>query len=103
MHIAAMRPSLPRLQRPWSARVVTGCGPSLPARQWSEAATMGLTVAPLVIACGALATELRAVLKAQGLADTVEVTYLPANLHNRPERIVPELEPLLDQAREQGR
>src|SRR5471032_683882 len=64
---------------------------------------MGLTVAPLVIACGALATELRAVLKAQGLADTVEVTYLPANLHNRPERIVPELEPLLDQAREQGR
>ena len=28
----------------------------------------------------------------------VEVTYLPANLHNRPERIVPELEPLLDQA-----
>jgi hypothetical protein len=26
------------------------------------------------------------------------VTYLPANLHNRPERIVPELEPLLDHA-----
>ena len=57
-----------------------------------------MTVAPLVIACGALASELRAVLKAQGLADLVEVTYLPANLHNRPERIVPELEPLLDEA-----
>jgi hypothetical protein len=64
---------------------------------------MGLTVAPLVIACGALASELRSVLKAQGLADTVEVRYLPANLHNRPERIVPELEPLLDEAVGQGR
>ena len=62
-----------------------------------------MTVAPLVIACGALASELRAVLKAQGLADLVEVTYLPANLHNRPERIVPELEPLLDEAVRQGR
>jgi hypothetical protein len=62
-----------------------------------------MTVAPVVIACGALASELRAVLKAQGLADAVDVTYLPANLHNRPERIVPELEPLLDQAAQQGR
>ena len=62
-----------------------------------------MTIAPLVIACGALASELRAVLNAQGLADAVEVTYLPANLHNRPERIVPELEPLLDQAALQGR
>jgi hypothetical protein len=59
--------------------------------------------APLVIACGALASELRAVLRTQSLADAVEVTYLPANLHNRPERIVPELEPLLDQAAAQGR
>ena len=33
-----------------------------------------MTVAPLVIACGALASELRAVLKAQGLAGAVEVT-----------------------------
>jgi Protein of unknown function (DUF1638) len=57
-----------------------------------------MTVAPLVIACGALASELRTVLKAQGLHDAVEVTYLPANLHNRPERIVPELSPLLDAA-----
>ena len=62
-----------------------------------------MTVAPLVIACGALASELRAVLKGQGLAGTVEVSYLPANLHNRPERIVPELEPLLDAATAQGR
>jgi Protein of unknown function (DUF1638) len=62
-----------------------------------------MTVAPLVIACGALASELRAVLKAQGLDGRVEVTYLPANLHNRPERIVPELEPLLERAAEQHR
>lgn len=51
---------------------------------------------PLVIACGALATELRAVLAGQGL-DDVEVRYLPANLHNRPERIVPSLRAVIDQ------
>ena len=62
-----------------------------------------MTTTPLVIACGALASELRAVLRAQGLDDAVDVTYLPANLHNRPERIVPELEPLLDEAAAQGR
>ncbi len=43
---------------------------------------------PLVVACGALVAELRAVLDANGLADAVDVAYLPANLHNRPERIV---------------
>ena len=47
-----------------------------------------------VIACGALATELRAVLAGQGLSD-VEVRYLPANLHNRPEQIVPALADLV--------
>jgi Protein of unknown function (DUF1638) len=52
---------------------------------------------PLVVACGALATELRAVLTGQGL-DGVEVHYLPANLHNRPERIVPALRDLIDGA-----
>jgi hypothetical protein len=44
---------------------------------------------PVVIACGALVSELRAVLAANGMIDAVDVTYLPANLHNRPERIVP--------------
>ena len=52
---------------------------------------------PLVLACGALVSELRAVLSANGLADHVEVRYLPANLHNRPERIVPALRELLDE------
>lgn len=51
--------------------------------------------APLVLACGALTAELRAVLAADGLADVVDIRYLPANLHNRPDRIVPELRALL--------
>jgi hypothetical protein len=53
---------------------------------------------PLVLACGALVSELRAVLAANGLADIVEVRYLPANLHNRPDRIVPSLIELLTEA-----
>lgn len=52
---------------------------------------------PLVLACGALVSELRAVLAADGLTDEIEVRYLPANLHNRPERIVPGLVDLLDE------
>jgi hypothetical protein len=50
---------------------------------------------PLVLACGALVSELRAVLAADGLDQKVEVRYLPANLHNRPARIVPELRAML--------
>ena len=53
---------------------------------------------PLVIACGALAGELRAVLPADGRRSR----YLPAHLHNRPERIVPALTPLLDEAAAAG-
>lgn len=50
---------------------------------------------PLVLACGALVAELRAVLASNGLSKHVEVRYLPANLHNRPERIEPALRELL--------
>jgi Protein of unknown function (DUF1638) len=50
---------------------------------------------PLVIACGALASELRAVLATQGLEDAVEIVYLPANLHNRPETIVERIDATL--------
>ena len=46
---------------------------------------------PLIIACGALVSELREVLELNGIADAVEVRYLQANLHNRPEGIVPAL------------
>jgi hypothetical protein len=45
-----------------------------------------------MLACGALVRELRAVLEQEGLSDAIEVTYLPAPLHNHPERIVPEIE-----------
>ena len=52
---------------------------------------------PLVIACGALAGELRSVLAGPGL-DDVEVRYLPANLHNRPDEIVPALRQVIGEA-----
>jgi hypothetical protein len=58
---------------------------------------------PLVLACGALAGDLRAVLVANGLSDAVDVEYLPAPLHNRPERIVPALRPRLQAAIEAHR
>jgi hypothetical protein len=51
-------------------------------------------VKPLIVACGALAGELRAVFD-DGL---VETRYLPAHLHNRPERIVPAVEAILVEA-----
>ena len=50
---------------------------------------------PLIIACGALVSELRSVLLASGIEDSVEVKYLPANLHNRPENIAPQVEEIL--------
>ena len=54
---------------------------------------------PLIVACGALAAELRAVLP----PGSAEVRYLPAHFHNRPERIVPALAPILDEAAASGR
>jgi hypothetical protein len=59
--------------------------------------------APLVLACGALAADLRAVLDANGLAAHVDVVYLPAHLHNRPEAIVPALRPRVEAAVAAGR
>jgi Protein of unknown function (DUF1638) len=43
---------------------------------------------PLIVACGALTRELRQVLSANHLTN-VEVRYLPANLHNTPDKITP--------------
>ncbi len=45
-----------------------------------------------VIGCGALVRELRAVLP----ADNLQVTYLPAPLHNRPDQIVPAIQEALN-------
>lgn len=53
---------------------------------------------PLVVGCGAVTSELRAVLAADELIDAVEVRYLPANLHNRPESITAEVERVLAEA-----
>jgi Protein of unknown function (DUF1638) len=47
----------------------------------------------LIIACGALARELRVVLAPFGSA--VEVEYLPSSFHNRPEQIAPTVEAVL--------
>lgn len=58
---------------------------------------MSLDNRPLIIACGALTTELRAVLRASGVEDGIEIKYLPANLHNRPEKIAPQVAELLEQ------
>jgi len=53
----------------------------------------------LVIGCGALAREILAVLEANGLAH-VDLTCLPAILHNTPDKIVPALEDALAKHRE---
>ena len=55
---------------------------------------------PLIVACGALVQELRAVLGKHDMNDAIEVRYLPANLHNRPEGIVPALRPHLEEIAE---
>jgi hypothetical protein len=52
----------------------------------------------LVIGCGALAREILAVLEANGLSH-VDLTCLPAILHNTPDKIVPALEAALEKYR----
>ena len=47
-----------------------------------------MTPRTLVIACGALAREIAALTRANGWT-ALEVRCLPAELHNRPERIAP--------------
>ena len=53
-----------------------------------------------VIACGALASELRAVLAGAGpdgqRLEGIDIRFLPANLHNRPDGIVPAIAAVLD-------
>jgi hypothetical protein len=53
----------------------------------------------LVIACGALVREMRAVLgqiAGHVPGATIDIEYLPANLHNRPERIVDAVRAVVD-------
>ena len=42
---------------------------------------------PLIVACAALTSDLRAVLGQLGLSDAAEVRYVKASLHNRPDLI----------------
>jgi hypothetical protein len=52
----------------------------------------------LVIACGALAREIGAILGANGLGH-IELTCLPADWHNRPEKIAPGVRKLIQESR----
>ena len=57
---------------------------------------------PLVIGCGALARELVALTRSAGLPE-VDLTCLPATLHNRPERIPEAVRSRIRKARADGR
>jgi hypothetical protein len=63
------------------------------------------TIAPAkklrIIACGAIAREIIAILAANGMRH-VELTCLPAILHNHPEKIAPEVEREIAEARAEG-
>jgi len=52
----------------------------------------------LLIACGALAREIAALQRANGWS-TLEVRCLPAELHNRPERIAPAVRAVIEENR----
>lgn len=54
-----------------------------------------------VIACGAIAREIVAILAANGL-DHVDLTCLPAVLHNAPKKIAPAVEAAILKARSRG-
>lgn len=62
----------------------------------------GRTSVPLVIGCGALARELVALTRRAGLP-AVDLTCLPATLHNRPERIPEAVRARIRKARAAGR
>ncbi|MEM9050338.1 MAG: DUF1638 domain-containing protein [Pseudomonadota bacterium] len=69
-------------------------------------AAEGLEAAPhpdraLVIACGALAREILAVIRANRL-DALDLVCLPALLHNRPERIAPAVQAKIAEAKAAG-
>lgn len=55
----------------------------------------------LVLACGALAHEILAVIRANGLSH-IDLQCLPAILHNHPERITPAVRKSVTEAREKG-
>src|SRR6185312_4521549 len=82
-----------------------------PSRSWRSAATVppeaGSTMRkpgakrPLVIGCGALARELVELTRRAGLP-AMDLTCLPASLHNRPERIPAAVQARIRRARREG-
>jgi hypothetical protein len=70
--------------------------------RWPDRASDGAAQRPLVIGCGALATELVALTRRAGLPE-VDLTCLPATLHNRPERIPEAVRARIRKARAAGR
>jgi len=62
----------------------------------------GSAARPLVIGCGALARELVALTRRAGFPE-VDLTCLPATLHNRPERIPGAVRARIRRARAEGR
>jgi len=72
---------------------------SLEANSAAPAATGGRP--PLVIGCGALAPELVALTRRAGLPQ-MDLTCLPASLHNRPEKIPAAVVARIRQARRDG-
>jgi hypothetical protein len=62
-------------------------------------AESAMTESVLVIACGALARELN-LLRHKNRWPHVEIRCLPAELHNRPEKIAPEVEKLIEAERD---
>jgi Protein of unknown function (DUF1638) len=59
---------------------------------------MDVAPATLIIACGALAREIAALKRANGWS-ALEVRCLPAQLHNRPERIAPAVREVIEENR----
>ncbi len=84
--VEALNPSRGRLGRP-----------SSPSRGEGGADIAAIDKV-LVIACGALAREIGAIVEANGL-DHIELTCLPAIWHNRPEKIAPGVRALIRENR----
>ncbi|HUG30987.1 MAG TPA: DUF1638 domain-containing protein [Candidatus Limnocylindria bacterium] len=74
--------------------------PAVPAGTKAPAVPAG-TKAPLVIGCGALAVELVELTRRAGLP-AMDLTCLPASLHNRPERIPAAVAARIRRARAEG-
>jgi hypothetical protein len=86
---AASTPAAPAAAAPTAAAPMPAKRPTRPTRP------------PLVIGCGALAVELVALTRRAGLPE-VELTCLPAALHNRPERIPAAVRGRIRRARADG-